>query len=325
MKIFVYEYVCATMNQRPEAMPPRVASLMAEGRTMLTAAMEDCNAIAGTEVRTIDNRAGHANEESAFRQLADWCDFALIIAPEFDRILKTRCRWAIECRATLLGPPPEVVALCADKLALADVWEKADVPSPPTKLFDPWAFPPPVVVKPRDGVGAGDTYCFKDEATLHNYRPTRPSIIQPYTGKASSYSVAFMIGPDHAIPLAPCSQDIAIDGQSGALTYRGGRTLSPTGPVWQRVVEKIQTLAAAAVAAVPGLIGYVGVDLQINPDTVFEINPRLTTSYIGLRQLAQCNLMELLIRVVNGEPCRSPSWHANDVQFTPDGTNKKLN
>jgi hypothetical protein len=50
-------------------------------------------------------------------------------------------------------------------------------------------------------------------------------------------------------------------------------------------------VASAACRTIPGLRGFVGVDLLLDEETgtvtVVEINPRLTTSYLGYRQLAQ--------------------------------------
>ena len=45
MRIFVYEYVCATW--RPGSETTRAASLLAEGRAMLDAALLDCRAVPG--------------------------------------------------------------------------------------------------------------------------------------------------------------------------------------------------------------------------------------------------------------------------------------
>jgi predicted ATP-grasp superfamily ATP-dependent carboligase len=55
-------------------------------------------------------------------------------------------------------------------------------------------------------------------------------------------------------------------------------------------------LACQAVSSIPGLNGYVGVDLVIAEDKPYliEINPRITTSYIGLRQVAQTNLAKAI-------------------------------
>ena len=54
---------------------------------MLSAAVEDFRRVAGVEVSTVVN-AG-PDEPAAFRAAAVEADYALVIAPEFDRILET--------------------------------------------------------------------------------------------------------------------------------------------------------------------------------------------------------------------------------------------
>ena len=46
----------------------------------------------------------------------------------------------------------------------------------------------------------------------------------------------------------------------------------------------------------PGLIGFVGIDILINYNKIYivEINPRLTTSYVGLYETIGCNMIDLL-------------------------------
>jgi len=62
----------------------------------------------------------------------------------------------------------------------------------------------------------------------------------------------------------------------------------------------IVAAARVAVGALPGLRGHVGVDLVVAPDrcVVIEVNPRLTTSYVGLRRALRANLAELVWRAV---------------------------
>jgi predicted ATP-grasp superfamily ATP-dependent carboligase len=55
-------------------------------------------------------------------------------------------------------------------------------------------------------------------------------------------------------------------------------------------------------------------------DWAMEINPRLTTSYLGLRTLATTNLAEAMLRVVRGEPISEPRWRRGTVRFQADGT-----
>ena len=53
---------------------------------------------------------------------------------------------------------------------------------------------------------------------------------------------------------------------------------------------------------------------------VQEINPRLTTSYIGLRQLARTNLAETWLRLFQGETVDDLDWHADRViEFDCEG------
>ena len=58
----------------------------------------------------------------------------------------------------------------------------------------------------------------------------------------------------------------------------------------------------------PATQGYVGIDLVLgsaedgSADVVVEINPRLTTSYVGLRQLLKTNLAAAMIEAAAGRP-----------------------
>ncbi len=84
--------------------------------------------------------------------------------------------------------------------------------------------------------------------------------------------------------------------------YRGSRV-----PFDHRAKKRALELACSAVNLIPGLGGYVGVDLVLGEDLVqlIEINPRLTTSYIGLRQVAQLNLAQVI-------------WNASRNSALPD-------
>jgi predicted ATP-grasp superfamily ATP-dependent carboligase len=57
-----------------------------------------------------------------------------------------------------------------------------------------------------------------------------------------------------------------------------------------------------ACRAIPGLAGYVGVDLILTPGgpLVVELNPRLTTSYLGLRAATRRNLAAAAIAALEG-------------------------
>ncbi len=72
-------------------------------------------------------------------------------------------------------------------------------------------------------------------------------------------------------------------------------------------------------------MGYLGVDLILGDhddgsrDFVIEINPRLTTSYVGLRAASRSNLAQAMLDVAGG---RLPtlSFHNEPIEFDADGT-----
>jgi predicted ATP-grasp superfamily ATP-dependent carboligase len=307
-RIFVYEYLCAMHSGRPGESSPRAGSLLDEGRAMRDAAVADAARVDGADVRTLD---ATAEDEADFRRLAEWCDYALVIAPEFDGILEERVRWAEEAGAKLLGPGTDAVALCSDKLKLAEWWEWVGVPTPPTRTFQPDAFASPVVVKPRDGAGAGDTQVFLESPV--GFVPSRPAVIQPYCAGTAA-SVSLLIGPRQTIAFPPARQILT---RPPDISYEGGE--------WPIDHADAVPLARQAAAAVPGLRGFVGVDLVLGPPSVaIEINPRLTTSYVGLRALVRANLIDLLIRIVEGEPVEIPDVQPGRVRFDTRGGTKVL-
>ena len=89
--------------------------------------------------------------------------------------------------------------------------------------------------------------------------------------------------------------------------------------------ERAHRLAKRAIDQVPGLLGFVGMDLVLGNDSdggqdqVIEINPRLTTSYIGLRALAEPNLGEAMLNIAIGKGVAPLRWRPGQVQFHSNG------
>ena len=147
--------------------------------------------------------------------------------------------------------------------------------------------------------------------------PLGQLLVQPYVPGVAA-SVAFLVGPNCVVPLLPGYQRLSGDGR---FTYLGGEIPLPAGLTLRAV-----KLARRAIDAVPGLAGYVGVDLVLgdaadgSADFAIEINPRLTTSYVGLRAMTGDNLMAKLWDVCAGASDVRVKWHDGGVHFTPDGT-----
>ena len=129
-------------------------------------------------------------------------------------------------------------------------------------------------------------------------------------------SVALLCGPSGNITLAPCKQRLSDDGR---FRYLGGES-----PLAAGMTDRAAALAQRAIAALPETVGYVGVDLVLghdphgSEDAVIEVNPRLTTSYVGLRAAAQSNLAEAMWRIAHGEAL-SVAFAERPLEFDPAG------
>jgi predicted ATP-grasp superfamily ATP-dependent carboligase len=194
------------------------------------------------------------------------------------------------------------------------------VPVPQGRLMAPGEplpldFPYPAVIKPMDGCGSlGVHYLMSPDAALPaSDTPRRLEEFVP--GMAAS--VALLCGPAGNVALPACRQLLASD---GSFAYLGGSL-----PLPETLTERATQLARRAIESLPAPLGYIGVDLVLGDDptgrddAVIEINPRLTTSYVGLRAATAGNLAAAMLAVAEGEPI-SLSFTGDPIQFDPDGT-----
>jgi hypothetical protein len=359
MTVFIYEYICGGGL----AGRPLPHSLAREGWAMLASIVEDFARIQGCEVMTtLDERLAdrplpahhiwrigaksrsgqlalvpNSLERHAVAELAARSDWSLVIAPETGGVLFDRVRSVEQAGGRLLGPTSAAVAVATDKLECARVLERAGVPAVGGAIVPLDGLPRralnlryPVVLKPRDGAGSQATFVIRDPrsvdsaaACARHEAPEREFVLQPYMQGVTA-SVSFLIGQKGLIALMPSEQFLSGDDR---LRYCGGRL-----PLEPDLARRAIALGTRAVAAVPGLRGYVGVDMVLgaenlrsqipdfrSQDIVIEINPRLTTSYVGLRRLARANLAELQWRIVAAEECPPIEWRPGSIGFSADG------
>ena len=277
--------------------PP--ASLLREGQAMLAAISADCRRIPSVEVTTNGD-------------IATGFDWTLIIAPESGDLLLNQSQAVLDAGGRLLGSSPDAIRLTGDKLATASHWASTGVPHPRTEFFDPDRRAPidaPFVMKPRHGAGSQATFLIRNSLDLLNaWSPAFHEcdgdefIAQRYV-PGQPASVALLISPWQTIPLMPARQHLS---QDGRFRYLGGSL-----PLPETLQRRAVDLALSAVRGINGLHGYVGVDLMLGNDGhdyAIEINPRLTTSYLGLRQLCRQNLAELILRLAHEDRIDSPEW-----------------
>ncbi len=229
----------------------------------------------------------------------------LIIAPEIDGALLSLSERVLAGGGSLLGCLPAGVRVAADKLECGRWLERAGIPTPlviawpPDSERDSDRTKPsfPAVLRPRHGAGSIATFRVESPRELERHRnsisdsPSPPDrVLSPFV-EGLAASVSFIITDSRTIELAPGEQ--AIERRNGSVSYHGGRVPLPSVDLCRRAIG----LGRRAVDALPGLGGFVGVDLILaddpRDDVVLEINPRLTTSYLGLRRFYRpCNLAE---------------------------------
>jgi hypothetical protein len=201
------------------------------------------------------------------------------------------------------------------------------VPTPyvvdPLEPFDPIAIPFPAVWKPRFGAGSQATFLIRDVDDIPRLEDRRRAegwsgemILQAYVpGRA--VSVAFLASTGALVSLPAVEQHLSTDER---FHYLGGRS-----PLPEPLDRRARALAERAARCVEGLHGWFGVDLVLGDtedgsgDAVIEINPRLTTSYVGLRRLAHFNLAETLLAVAAGSRPLFRDWGTEPIAFRANG------
>jgi predicted ATP-grasp superfamily ATP-dependent carboligase len=240
-------------------------------------------------------------ERVGFRRWAAAADGTVVIAPEFSGHLAERVRWAEETGTRLLSPGSTFVEVTSDKQLCAERLQAAGVPVPRGQAWKRGQtlagfLEFPLVAKPVDGAGSLDVQLLQSPAELKSLDGGTGRVwrLEPFcAGEAASVSV--LCGSEGA-SVFPASRQIL--SRDGRFRYRGGEV-----PLPEAACRRAARLARMAVAALPATCGYIGIDLVLgaaedgSADRVLEVNPRLTTSYLGLRRIARGNLAAAMLCV----------------------------
>jgi predicted ATP-grasp superfamily ATP-dependent carboligase len=227
--------------------------------------------------------AGQENER--IRELAGAADWTVLVAPETAGILGRLTRDLHQAGARILGSAPEAIDLTGDKARLAQWLEDRGIDTPPSRTVHPSeGLPPdaifPAVLKPVDGAGSVDTFYLSDERSLPTpARRMSEALLQPFV-PGVAMSASFLVDRQARPWLIGIGiQHVAV--RNGRFVYEGG-----TLPASCRSAE---AQLRPALESIPDLRGFVGVDFIWDPElqhaTVLEINPRPTTSCVGLTRL----------------------------------------
>ena len=285
---------------------PLPESLAREGDLMLATLVGDLAELPGvTLIASRDPRLAPLPSCETLRPRPGEDPFALYVrglaasdaawptAPEGGGILERLCRETGAAGRLLLGCRPDAVHLAASKRATARALRERGIPAVPTFASGevPGPAAGPWVVKPDDGAGCEDTEIVPDQAAALARLAREPErlVAQPWM-EGESLSLSLLCREGTASLLSCNRQRVAI---------RRGR-VSLEAVLVNAVADEEGRYAALGeriAAAIPGLWGYVGVDLVLAPEgpVVLEVNPRLTTSYCGLRTALGVNPAALVL------------------------------
>ncbi|CAB3753924.1 ATP-grasp domain-containing protein [Paraburkholderia solisilvae] len=319
ISLFVYEYLTGggiDPELAGESGLADLSALIVEGRAMRDAIVQDARALDDVEVSFASSRfEAAAASRSPLRHycaapgepMMDFVaraarahDYAWIVAPECDGLMLRlfdavgASRW--------LGCAPEAIGLASSKRATAAVLAARgiattsaleprtlgmDAASGAARAASGW------VVKPDDGAGGLDTYRYEnlreacDDYAAREADGRKPVLQQWVEGDALSLSL--ICGAAGARLVSINRQRIGV--ADAASVAHAGRVIEFDGVDIDQIDRRspegrvLEALALNTVAALPGLRGFVGIDVVWHPQhgpVVIEVNPRVTMAYVGL-------------------------------------------
>lgn len=317
MRVFVFEYITGG-GMLDSQLPP---SLTEEGDMMLQALVSDLSEISGLEILvTRDARLEPPELAAEFRMLHDAEDLSLAwrdclnsadavwpIAPECNRVLEHLSEAVVNAGKLLLNSPPAAVRMAASKHTTASLLAECGVQVVPTyrpeyglpDLKGQW------VLKPDDGAGCQGSRICRDRDDLYRQLETlsldRDYVAQPFV-QGEPTSLCILAQQGEASLLSVNRQRIAV--MDNAFVLLGCVVNDPMTDQQIRYSGITSTVAAA----LPQLWGFTGVDLIAGKKglQVLEVNPRITTSYVGLRESIGFNPAALVLDMARGSQ-RLPS------------------
>tara|TARA_R110002050_G_scaffold269917_2_gene412480 strand:+ start:11247 stop:12269 length:1023 start_codon:yes stop_codon:yes gene_type:complete len=320
MKVFVYEHITSGALI-DESLP---ASLADEGNKMLTAIVHDMTLLTDIEliilrdvrlkplldtIKPPRHRCLIIDNSPAFQQhftrAVNQADAVLIIAPETNGILQNLQQSVLNQNTLLLGCEPTATQICTDKLLCYQQLQSHNVLSPHTITADEWSLnpfssPSGFIVKPRDGAGCIDTLVFTNPTAVTAHLTSssaniEKTIIQPYI-KGKTMSLSILCDHQSSRVLAINQQHIKLD--NGQFSFHGCSINSTDESEFS--LKQATDIAHQTQLAIPGLWGFIGIDLIVteNETYVVDINPRLTTAYVGLHQSLNLNPAQLLLTMM---------------------------
>jgi len=305
LKILLLEYATLTEDQK----------IMNEGYMILKTLSDSFHSINQdiyylSKKEKIDGIKGrpiyvkYANEDylvDFLEKIAPSYDAALVIAPEKNNILYSLTS-VIKDSTINLGSPPTAIKLCSDKLTTTNILTDKGVKVPhiinndrrrcdikPIKTIMN-----KFIIKPRFGCGSDGVRLVSDGYLSDDGIGDDNISVEYIDGRHISSSL--IIGDKRSLFLTLNEQLIHFN-LNGEIKYQGGIVPYETRSKdeWDEIMQ-----LSKKVAEIMGCKGYLGIDFVVsnnsNEPYVVDINPRPTTSIVGINHVIDYELAYLLLK-----------------------------
>lgn len=230
-----------------------------------------------------------ADFRAEITRIAPECDFGLVIAPDH---LLSGFTAAIEKLTHNLGCGSMNVAVCANKRKTARILAGNGIPVPEEVDYGER------VIKPVTGCGSigvrlGGGPAGEGEFGQRFIEGEHLSV--SLVGSRVVGDACLYYSGKPPLVLALNHQEISID-SGGRFSYQGGTT-----PLDHERSDEIIDVAKKA-ANILGCQGYTGVDIVLaDRPYVVDVNPRITTSIVGLAACMEEEIADILVRASKGD------------------------
>jgi predicted ATP-grasp superfamily ATP-dependent carboligase len=251
--------------------------------------------------------------QANLKKMAEQADAAYVIAPETDDVLRRLVEIVEQTRTVSLNCSARAIKTVSDKAVFYECLRNLGLPLPKTLMFSVTdnlnkikaalrgSLEFPLIFKPSDGVSCCGLSVARNEnqmaaavGKIKRETASKRFLVQELINGAAA-SVSLLSTGNHVAPVSLNQQDVTLKTPEALSSYSGGAV-----PFEHSLKAEAFAVAERIAKAFPDLRGYIGVDFVLTESEAvpIEVNPRLTTSYVGLRRTVSFNPAQAILNAV---------------------------
>ena len=293
-KILIYEYITGggLLNE------DLTSNLMFEARMILSSLIDSCNRSNKYDYRYfLDHRltgmhsdksiVTHETKDLYNLNLIKKFDYVLPIIPEINLDLLMYVKYLEKNKINKIISNSKTIEICSDKMKFYRYLNKYNLPIIPTYCsLNSKSNSKKYILKDKYGAGCSYVRIANKKDLKHHY--SKDKVIQPFID-GDNYSLSVFFGTDDYRLLTINQQHFDINNDMIKLR---GLTINIHHKLYLNILSAISEIQEC----LPGLYGFIGIDILLKDKQIFivEINPRITTSYVGLNKTIGCNMIDLI-------------------------------